>query len=380
MLNVMQMTDVTGRGGAEKALVDLALRLDRSRYNVSVCATRSAGNYQPMLEAAGVQTFVLDRRSRWETHKLIGLARLMRKQRIHILHTHLFGSNTWGRILGKLAGVPVIIAHEHWSSKSQREVWVDKLLYRLSDRILVPSEASKRMVMEVEGIPNRHLHVIYNGIDRAQFAPRNDRAETRNELGIPDSTQVIGTVGRLSAEKGGVDLLIKVVARLRNDHAQVRLLIIGDGPLREGLEEVAAQLGEDVIFTGTRTDVARLLNAMDFFVLPSLHEAFPIAILEAMAVRLPVVATRVGGVPEVIQDGTTGLLVPPSDEHALQQALRRLLTEPQLTGMLAQAGQKRVYEHFTIDRMVQNVEHLYEKLAQRKIGKEVSISRQLVRR
>ena len=376
----MQMTDVTGRGGAEKALVDLALRLDRSRYNVSVCATRSAGNYQPMLEAAGVHTFVLDRRSRWETHKLIGLARLMRRQRVHILHTHLFGSNTWGRILGKLAGVPVIIAHEHWSSKSQREVWVDRLLYRLSDRILVPSEASKRMVMEMEGIPDRHLHVIYNGIDRAQFAQRSDRAETRYELGISDSTQVIGTVGRLSAEKGGVDLLIRAVAHLRNEHPQVRLVIVGDGPLRQGLEEVAARLGEDVIFTGTRTDVARLLNAMDVFVLPSLHEAFPIAILEAMAVRLPVVATRVGGVPEVIRDGATGLLVPPNDEHALHSALHRLLTEPQLAEMLAQAGQKHVYEHFTIDKMVQNVEQLYEKLARRKIGKHVSISRQLVRR
>ncbi|HEX9991106.1 MAG TPA: glycosyltransferase [Chloroflexia bacterium] len=376
----MQMTDVTGRGGAEKALVDLALRLDRSRYNVSVCATRSAGNYQPMLEAAGVQTFVLDRRSRWQTYKLIGLARLMRRQRVHILHTHLFGSNTWGRILGKLAGVPVIIAHEHWSSKSQREVWVDRLLYRLSDRILVPSEASKRMVMEVEGIPDRCLHVIYNGIDRAQFAPRRDRAETRSELGISDGTQVIGTVGRLSAEKGGVDLLIKAVACLRNEHPQARLVIVGDGPLRAGLEEVAARLGEDVIFTGTRTDVARLLNAMDVFVLPSLHEAFPIAILEAMAVRLPVVATRVGGVPEVIQDGTTGLLVPPNDEEALHQALRRLLTEPKLADSLAQAGQKHVYEHFTIDKMVQNVEHLYEKLAQRKIGKEISIARELVRR
>ncbi|HYO48301.1 MAG TPA: glycosyltransferase, partial [Chloroflexia bacterium] len=334
------MTDVTGRGGAEKALVDLALRLDRTRYNVTVCATRSAGNYQPMLEAAGVQTFVLDRRSRWETHKLIGLARLMRRQRVHILHTHLFGSNTWGRILGKLAGVPVIIAHEHWSSKSQREVWVDKLLYRLSDRILVPSEASKRMVMEVEGIPDRHLHVIYNGIDRAQFAPRSDRAETRSELGIPDGIQVIGTVGRLSVEKGGVDLLIKAVARLRNDHPQARLVVVGDGPLREGLEEVAARLGKDVIFTGTRTDVARLLNAMDIFVLPSLHEAFPIAILEAMAVRLPVVATRVGGVPEVIQDGTTGLLVPPNDEQALHKSLRRLLTESQLAESLAQAGHR----------------------------------------
>lgn len=171
-LNVMLMTDVTGRGGAEKALVDIALRLDRSRYNVSVCATRSAGNYQPLLDAADVPTIVLHRETRWDSYKLLGLVRLLRRQPVHILHTHLFGSNTWGRILGKLAGVPVIITHEHWSSKSRNEVWVDRLLYRLSDRIVAPSAASKRMVMEMEHIPARYLDVIYNGVDADEFAPR----------------------------------------------------------------------------------------------------------------------------------------------------------------------------------------------------------------
>jgi len=366
-LNVMLMTDVTGRGGAEKALVDIALRLDRSRYNVSVCATRSAGNYQPLLDAAGVRTIVLHRETRWDSYKLLGLVRLLRRQPVHILHTHLFGSNTWGRILGKLAGVPVIITHEHWSSKSRNEVWVDRLLYRLSDRIVVPSAASKRMVIEMEHIPARYLDVIYNGADADEFAPREERVDVREEWGIKPDAVVVGTLGRLSPEKGGVDTLIRVVARLRQAHPQVRLMVVGDGSLRPELQSLAAELGEDVVFTGLRSDVTRMLSAMDIFVLPSLREALPIVVLEAMAMGLPVVATDVGGVPEMVQDGTTGLLVPSGDEDAMYAALERLTTDTTLAAQLGEAGRAHVLANFTIDRMIKRVEQLYIELAERKV-------------
>ena len=367
--NVLMMTDVTGRGGAERALVDLAIRLDRTRYNVTVCATRSAGNYQPVLDAAGVRTIVLNRNSRWEAYKLLGLLTLLRRERINILHTHLFGSNTWGRVLGRLARVPVVISHEHWSSKSGREVWVDRLLYRLSDRILVPSEASKRTVMAMEGIPTRYLRVLYNGVDISHFSPgTHSRCEVRGELGLACDELVVGTVGRLSPEKGGVDVLVRAVELLRHDHPRARLVVVGDGPLRPDLEKLADDLGSDMVFTGTRTDIARLLSAMDIFVLPSLMEAMPIALLEAMAMRLPVVATKVGGVPEIVDDGVNGLVVPPGDEAALHSALHLLVGNPTLMSTLARAGQERVQTDFTLDTMVENVEQLYEELARAKDG------------
>lgn len=366
-LNVMLMTDVTGRGGAEKALVDLALHLDRRRYNVSVCASRWAGNYQPILDAAGVRTVVLGRRTRLDSYKLAGLVALMRHERVHILHTHLFGSNTWGRILGRLAGVPVIIAHEHWSSKDPREVWVDRLLYPLSDCILVPSQASKCMVTSVEHIPARYLRVVYNGVDSRQFAPSGDRAATRCALGVAPEAFLVGTVGRLSPEKGGVDLLIRAVARLRRANGRAQLLVVGDGPLRAGLERLAAELDAPVLFTGTRSDVARLLGAMDAFALPSLHEALPIAVLEAMWMGLPVVATRVGGVPEVVRHELDGLLVPPGDDEALYRALLRLEGNSGLAHMLASAAQAHVRAHFTIELMIKRVERIYEQFAMRKM-------------
>lgn len=368
MLNVMLMTDVTGRGGAEKALVDLALHLDRRLYNVSVCATRSAGNYQPLLDGAGVPTFILERHTRREAYKMLRLVRLLRRQPVHILHTHLFGSNTWGRILGKLAGVPVIIAHEHWSTKSQQEIWVDRLLYRLSDRILVPSQESKRVVASTDHIPSNRLSVIYNGVDIEQFKSRNDAADTRRELGVPANAILVGYVGRLSPEKGGQDILIRAISKVRQTHANVCLLVVGDGPLRPGLEKLAADLDEPIIFTGLRADIARILGAMDIFVLPSLHEALPIAALEAMATRLPVVATRVGGNPEVVEHEKTGLLVPPNDETALYEAIMRLITEPATASRLASAAQSHVQANFTLDQMARRVEAVYAELAARKIG------------
>jgi glycosyltransferase involved in cell wall biosynthesis len=366
-INVMQMTDVTGRGGAEKALVDLALRLDRSRYNVTVCATRSAGNYQPLLDEAGVTTFVQGRKSRWDFGQWIKLVKLMRRERVDVLHTHLFGSNTLGRLLGTLAGVPVIISHEHWATSAKREVWANRLLYRLSDRTIVPSAATKSALVQSGGIPSRAMEIVYNGVDTAQFARSFSREETRAELAIPNDALLVGVVGRLSEEKGGVDLLIRAVSRLQKSEPGVRLLVVGDGPLRAGLESLASRVAEGLVtFTGTRSDVARLLHSMDVFALPSLSEALPLVVLEAMSAGLPVVATRVGGVPEIVEDGVTGLLVAPGSEDALYWALRKLVTGPNLRTQLARAGQAHVKAHFTIERMVECVEALYDSLLERK--------------
>jgi len=342
---------------------------------VTVCATRSAGNYQPLLEEAGVTTFVQGRKSRWDLGQWLKLIRLMRRERVDVLHTHLFGSNTLGRLLGRLAGVPVIVAHEHWSTKASREIWVDRALYRLSDRILVPSAASKEMVIKAEGIPASRIDVVYNGVDTAIFGQKHERAEVRSELNIPADATVLGIVGRLSEEKGGVDILIRAVARLSKTNPNLRLLVVGDGPLRSSLEALAVRSAPSgtFIFTGTRNDVAQLLSAMDLFVLPSLNEALPIVVLEAMAAGLPVIATRVGGVPEIVDHEKTGLLVQPGSEDALHSALDRLISDPDLRAQLAQAGRVRVAADFTIERMVKRIEALYEEL----LTKLPAASRQL---
>jgi glycosyltransferase involved in cell wall biosynthesis len=370
-LNVMQMTDITGRGGAEKALADIALNLDRDRYNVTVCATRSAGNYQPLLNEAGIRTFIQGRQSRWDFGQWWKLVRLLRREKVHILHTHLFGSNTLGRLLGRLGGVRVVVSHEHWSTIPKRQAQIDRVLYRLSTRVLVPSEASKALVVETEKIPARAISVLYNGVDVSRYrqASPEERADARREFGIEDHALLVGVVGRLSPEKGGVDTLIRAVYSLRKERPDARLLIVGDGPVRGELEKSDALLqagdrGEQspVIFAGARQDIPRLLGAMDIFVLPSLNEALPIVILEAMAAGLPVIATRVGGVPEIVEDGVTGLLVTPGDEQKLLSALERLAGDHALRGGLAKAGYEQVRARFTIEQMVRSLEKIYDEL------------------
>ncbi|HST03232.1 MAG TPA: glycosyltransferase family 4 protein, partial [Chloroflexia bacterium] len=199
------------------------------------------------------------------------------------------------------------------------------------------------------------------------------------EFGIPDDAFLIGLVGRLSPEKGGVDTLIRAVYRLYSQRSDVRLLIVGDGPVRVELEKLNTELQaraqescSPVVFAGARQDIPQLLGAMDVFVLPSLNEALPIVILEAMAVGLPVVATRVGGVPEIVQDGVTGLLVPPGAEDALLDALSRLAHDPFLRVKLAQAGRGQVRGNFTIKQMARNVEAIYEELITRKATSKAS--------
>lgn len=367
-LTVMQLVDATGRGGAERMLVDLALGLDRDRFDVSVCATRHALEYQPLLDAAGVPTLVLGRRSRWDFRRLARLVRVLRDRPVHIVHSHLFGSNTWGRLLGKMAGVPVIIAHEHWSSRSRTEIAIDRLLYRLSDAIVVASDESKRLMMELEGIPSRRLTVIRNGVDPAPF-DTHAVDDARPEFGIAPGETVFGTVARLDPFKGGQDDLLRAFARLRSARPDTRLLVIGDGPQRPELQALAGSLGlgDAALFTGTRGDIPRLLRAMDVFVLPSRREALPLAILEAMAAGLPVVATRVGGVPETIEDNATGLLVPAGDSEALGAGLARLADAPELRARLGLAGRAHFRAGFTVHHMVRAVEALYDELAHRKL-------------
>jgi glycosyltransferase involved in cell wall biosynthesis len=220
------------------------------------------------------------------------------------------------------------------------------------------------MVMRTEGIPAGKIDVVYNGVDTAVFAQCEKREEVRSELHIPPDSTVVGIVGRLSEEKGGVDVLIRAIARLRKINPNLRLLVVGDGPLRGNLEALADESapGGAIMFTGTRNDVAHLLSAMDLFVLPSLNEALPIVVLEAMAAGLPVIATNVGGVPEIVEHEKTGLLVAPGSEDALYSALNRLTYDAYLRERLAQAGRRRVTSDFTIERMVERIEGLYGKL------------------
>jgi glycosyltransferase involved in cell wall biosynthesis len=229
---------------------------------------------------------------------------------------------------------------------------------RLVDAYVVVTPALARIAIH-ECDPNR-VHVIANGIDTSSFTPRpDDRRDSRRELGLPEDAWVVGTVGRLAPEKDQA-LLVKAMAPLLGERR--RLVIVGEGPEREALRVVIQEAkGERYVrLTGARSDIARLLSAFDAFALPSRTEGLPLVLLEAMASELPVVATSVGGIPDLVGSGVTGLLVPPSDIPAMRAALFSLAESPALSHELGGAARRRVLALHSVDAMARAYGHLYQ--------------------
>jgi len=233
-----------------------------------------------------------------------------------------------------------------------------RLTYRhMADAYITPSEHSRRALLDYGYFAPERLHAIPNGIELPAEDP-GARERVRQQLGLRDAPTLV-VISRLHPDKGH-SLLLKVVADLKRDFPELRVLIVGEGSERPGLERQAADLGlhQAVVFTGFRTDVLDLLRASDIFVLPSFHEGIPYAALEAMSVALPVVATAVGGLNELVVHGATGLLVPPGEPEPLKEALARVLRDPDLRREMGRAGLARVRENYTLDRMLERTEAL----------------------
>src|SRR3954470_4996769 len=314
-------------GGAERLVGHIATRLDHERFEVTVCATRLADEASlRAAELAGVRVLLLERRRRLSVSAWLRLYRALAQ--VDVLHAHKFGSNVWGVLVGRAARVPVVIAHEHtWSFEGEplRRFLDRHLVARLSDRFLAVSELDARQMVSVERIDPAAIEVVRNGIPDL---PPGDGAAVRRELGIEEAAPVVGTVCVLRPQKA-VDHLLEAAAVARREVPGLRLIVAGDGPQRAALEAQADRLGlgQAVIFAGARRDVADLLAALDVAVLASDFEGTPLALLEYMAAARPIVATSVGGIPDVLQDGVTGILVPPRDVGELAGALVSLLRD-----------------------------------------------------
>jgi len=235
---------------------------------------------------------------------------------------------------------------------------------RFTDLRIATSEAVRQNRITREKTPSEKIVAIPNGVDTAYFAPaRWERGNSQAELGLSKDRFCIGTVARLTEAKG-LKYLLLAVKRVRENIPDVTLLIVGDGPLREELEEYSRELGIDdaVIFTGYRNDIPRMLAAMDVFVLASVWEGMPVSLLEAMAMQKPVVATRVGGIPEVIQDGVDGILIPPTDANELARAIINIFKDREFSDNLALNARKRIMEHFSIESTAKRIGSLYQEL------------------
>jgi glycosyltransferase involved in cell wall biosynthesis len=363
-LRILQMVGfLSTDGGAERFVLGLSTHLSRDRFEPWVCAPRGA---EPgalnVLADAGIPFVELGRRSRWDAHRTAGLIGLLRRERFSVLHTHMFGSNLWGAITGPPCGVPVVIAHEHtWSYQGKPwRAWLDgKVIGRRVTRFIAVSDADAGRMVSIEKVPPEKITVIPTAlIPRPPVA----RSDLRAELGIPDGTPLIGSVARLRPQKA-LDVLIDAHARLLKMVPDVHLVLAGDGDCRVQLERHALEAGvaDRTHFLGRRDDVDAILSGLDVAVLSSDFEGRPLFALECMANGTPLVATAVGGLPEMIDDGRTGMLVPPRRPDALAQAISRLLMDSGLRSRIAAAAAAEL-DGCGIDAVAAQFGELYERL------------------
>ena len=370
-INVLHIIERLPLGGAENLLLVLARNIDRSRFNLSFCCLRDGGYIADRLKEEGFRVVCLQNyRMRHFHKKIIDIVRLIKAEDIDIVQTHLLEGNLWGRIGAHLSHKPLVCKTEHavlagsWTNgalSNKAYLITDRMQDTFSDCIIYVSEFQRRLVNMVRysnpSIHSKHI-VIHNAFDEQRFTVKRTRESTRGLLGFSDNDIVIGTVGRLVRHKGH-DFLFEAVKEVRKRHSRVKMLVVGSGPEEVRLKDLAHASGVDTLFLYDRDDVPELMKSMDIFVQPSLREAFGITIAEAMYSGLPVVATNVGGIPEVVTDGETGILIPPIDSEAIAKALIYLIENPHIAKEMGRKGKEVVQSKFTGEIYATKLEKLY---------------------
>ena len=368
-------------GGAERQISALVRNLDRRRFRPIVACQHALGPVAEEIEAAGVPVHLLSGTGRLDVSFLPRTVSLLRRERVRLILTHGFSTGVIGRIAGALAGVPVRILAEH--STGERDMTrvrhrVNGVLRPLASAWVAVAHGQLDYLENGKGIPRGAIRVIPNGIDASPFRPEGARRRIRREFGIPEDAPVAGILAVLRPEKDHRTFL--TAARLALDELpDARFLVVGDGPLAGHVrrEVDALDLGDHVVLAGRRADIPDVLAAFDVSVLSSTDvETFPLAFLEAMATGLPLIGTRVGGLPEMIAEERNGLLVEPADPQGLARAMLRVLGDRELARTWGAESRRRVLDEFGVEKMVRSYEDLFVELLEARGAWPAGLSRE----
>lgn len=369
MITAMFLETSLRIGGTENVLTQLMERLDRSQVRPLLCCLYEPGELGDRLIKAGHAIDHHLAKSRWDLGLPIRLFRLFRKEKVDVL----FLVNQpliqfWGTWCGILAGVPVRITAIRSTGKInriQRRLFINQLTFPWINCVTALSQTHKSYLVEKEKIDPRKIEIIPNGVDFSRFNRQEGGDLLRASLGVPREAKVAGIVAMLRPEKAH-DIFLKAAAKVVKGTPEAYFLIVGDGVERSRLESLSAELGiaKNVRFLGARDDIPEILKALDVGVLSSnpVVETLSNSVLEYMAAGKPVVATRVGTLPEVIVEGQTGFLVEPGDWSGLADRMTKLFQDPSLAERMGRAGRQRVEKHYSVDQMVRMTEALFERL------------------
>jgi glycosyltransferase involved in cell wall biosynthesis len=383
-LKVLYLITRLDKGGSAEDIFITAIGLDRRKYEVTLMSgpVEDPGqDRKKEIEECGIRHIFIPELVRniklfKDLIAFLKIYRVLRKEKFDIVHTHTSKAGFLGRLAAKLARVPIIIYTPHGhvffgyfsSLKTKIFILLEKLASPLADKIVAKTNREKEDYISYKITSERRLAIICSGIDLNRFKElsSDEKLKIKKELGIPENSLVVGTAGRLVPVKGP-EFLIEASKIIVSKYPDTYFLFAGDGPLRQSLEKKACRMGvkKNIIFLGWRDDVSKIISIFDIFVLPSLNEGMGRVLVEAMALRKPIVASCVGGIPDLVAHGKNGFLVPPKNPMELAKHIQLLLEDRGEREKMGSAGQETIF-NFSKERMIEDTESLYEELRFRK--------------
>jgi glycosyltransferase involved in cell wall biosynthesis len=359
----MQITHDLGIGGLQQVVVNLCRAVDKNKFDVSALCLRDLGAFASEIEKMGIKVFLLPQKKNGVDYfSFLKVAKILKREQIDIIHTHNTQPFIDGTIGALMSGVKTIVHTEHGRTfpDKKRYMFAEWLMSHFAYKVVGVSENTAQNLIKYERISPQKVVSIINGVAGAHFDMAIDREKKRAELGIKNDGPILGVGARLVKLKG-ISYLLRAMPAIIERFPSVILVLAGGGDYENALRKEADILGihKNTLFLGPRLDFPELLKFFDLFILPSLSEGLPMALLEAMAAGCPIIATNVGGIPMAIKHGENGSLIEPGNAHVLSSEIIKLLHDSELRNSYVKKGREVFMKNFSADVMIEKYQRLY---------------------